>query len=153
MKKDLRKAFVSINRATSMVSSTDCSCPAGKSGYCNHVMALLLELADYSVRGLKKVLEEKACPSVARQCGILGNKDLQKAPVMSTTIKRQAEKQGYRANQWTGFYMIRTSVMKELSTEKPPFPKVIVRNGLLSKENTELRPAMCSQSFNLSETF
>ena len=66
MKKDLRKVFVSINRATSMVSSADCSCPAGKSGYCNHVMALLLELADYSLRGLKKFPEEKACTSVAR---------------------------------------------------------------------------------------
>ena len=92
MKKDLRKVFVSINRATSMVSSADCSCPAGKSGYCNHVMALLLELADYSLRGLKKVPEEKACTSVARQWGIPGNKDLPKAPVMSTTIKKQAEK-------------------------------------------------------------
>ena len=94
MKKDLRKVFVSINRATSMVSSADCSCPAGKSGYCNHVMALLLELADYSLRGLKKVPEEKACTSVARQWGIPGNKDLPKAPVMSTTIKKQAVKHG-----------------------------------------------------------
>ena len=94
MKKDLRKVFVSINRATSMVSSADCSCPAGKSGHCNHVMALLLELADYSLRGLKKVPEEKACTSVARQWGIPGNKDLPKAPVMSTTIKKQADKQG-----------------------------------------------------------
>ena len=93
-KKDLRKVFIRINRATSMVSSADCSCPAGKSGYCNHVMALLLELADYSLRGLKKVPEEKACTSVARQWGIPGNKDLPKAPVMSTTTKRQADKQG-----------------------------------------------------------
>ena len=52
------------------------------------VMALLLELvADYSLRRLKKVPEEKACTSVARQWGIPGNKDLQRAPVMSTTIK------------------------------------------------------------------
>ena len=75
MKKDLRKVFVSIYRAISMVSSADCSCPAGKSGYCNHVMALLLELADYSLRGLKKIPEEKACTNVARQWGIPGNKD------------------------------------------------------------------------------
>ena len=94
MKKVIRKVFHSINRATSMMSSADCSCPAGKSGYCNHVMALLLELADYSLRGLKKVPEEKACTSVARQWGIPGNKDLPKAPVMSTTIKKQADKQG-----------------------------------------------------------
>ena len=60
MKKVIRKVFHSINRATSMMSSADCSCPAGKSGYCNHVMALLLELADYSLRGLKKVPQEEA---------------------------------------------------------------------------------------------
>ena len=94
MKKDLRKVFVSINRATSMISSADCSCPARKSGYCNHVMALLLDLADYSLRGLKKVPQEKTCTSVARQWGIPGNKDLPKPPVMSNTTKKEAEKQG-----------------------------------------------------------
>ena len=66
-----------------MVSSADCSCTDGKSGYCNHVMALLLELADCSLRGLKKIPEEKACRSVARQWGIPGNKNLPKVPVMS----------------------------------------------------------------------
>ena len=94
MKKDIKKIFVSINCATSIVSSADCSCPPRKYGYCNHAMALLLELADYSQRGSKKVPEEKVCTSVARQWGIPGNKDLTKAPVMSTTIKKQAEKQG-----------------------------------------------------------
>ena len=59
MEKHLRKVFASINRATSMVSTADCSCPAGKSGYCNHVMALLLELANYSLRGFKTFPEEK----------------------------------------------------------------------------------------------
>ena len=56
-------------------------------------MALLLELADYSLRGLKKVPEEKVCTSVAKQWRIPGSKDLPKAPVMSTTVKEQADKQ------------------------------------------------------------
>ena len=94
MKKDLRKVFVSINCAISMVSSADCkSKSAGKSGHCNHVMALPLELADYSQRGIKKFLKKNSCTSVARHWGIPGNKDLPKAPVMSTTIKKQADKQ------------------------------------------------------------
>ena len=59
MKKNLRKIIVSITRAPSMVSSADCSRPAGKSGYCNHVKALLHELADYSLGGLKKFLKKK----------------------------------------------------------------------------------------------
>ena len=57
-------------------------------------MALLLQLADYSLRGLKKVPVEKAYTSVARQWGIPNNNDLPKAPVMSTTIKMQADKHG-----------------------------------------------------------
>ena len=56
-------------------------------------MALLLERADYSLRGLKKVPEEKVCTSVAKQWRIPGSKDLPKAPVMSTTVKEQADKQ------------------------------------------------------------
>ena len=49
MKKDLSKVFVSINRATLMVPNADCSCLVGKRGYCNHVMALLFELADLTI--------------------------------------------------------------------------------------------------------
>ena len=77
-----------------MVPSADCSCPAGKGGYWNHIKALLLELGEYSLRALKKVPEEKACTSVARQSGTPINKDLPKAPVLPITIKKQAEKQG-----------------------------------------------------------
>ena len=56
-------------------------------------MALLLELVDYSLRGLKKIPEEKVCTSVAKQWRIPGSKDLPKTPVMSTTVKEQADKQ------------------------------------------------------------
>ena len=59
MKKDLCKVFGNMNRATSMVSSAGCSCHAGKRWYCNHVMALLLEVADYFLRGFRKVPEKK----------------------------------------------------------------------------------------------
>ena len=49
----------------------DCSfCPAGKNGYCNHVMELLLEVADYSLSQFKPVPEEIACTSRLRQWGI-----------------------------------------------------------------------------------
>ena len=46
------------------------------------------------MRRLKEAAEEKVCKSAARQWGIPGNKGLPKAPVMSTTIKKQTEKQG-----------------------------------------------------------
>ena len=56
-------------------------------------MGLLLELADYSLRGFKKVPEQKSCTNVARQWEITSNKDFSKAPVIETTIKKQADKQ------------------------------------------------------------
>ena len=55
-------------------------------------MALLPELGKYSLTVLKNVPEEKVCAGVARQWEISGNKDLQKVPVISTTIKRQPKK-------------------------------------------------------------
>lgn len=94
MKKIMRDVEVSINRITGKVEKGSCNCPAGQSGYCNHAMALLLELADYSLKGLKLVPEEKACTSTVRQWGIPGQKDIPKAPVMNTAIKKQTNKQG-----------------------------------------------------------
>ena len=93
MKKDLWKVFGSMNGATSMVSSVGCSCHAGKRWYCSHVMALMVEVADYSLGGFRKVHEEKACTSVAKQWRIPGIKNFPETPVTSTTIKKQAEKQ------------------------------------------------------------
>lgn len=59
MKKVLRFVSVTIDRKTGLVISGSCTCPAGKSGSCNHVMAILFELADYSLRGLRTVPKEK----------------------------------------------------------------------------------------------
>ena len=87
-------------------------------------MGLLLELADYSLRGLKKVPEEKACTSVARQWGIPGNKDLPKAPVMSTTIKKQADKQGISST----FYDPRIYVDNERFMQKVKKFKLQIMN-------------------------
>ena len=47
MKKEKRSVSVKLINITSKVIDGSCSCPAGKSGYYNHVMALLLELVDY----------------------------------------------------------------------------------------------------------
>ena len=51
----------------------------------------MVEVADYSLGGFRKVHEEKACTTVAKQWRIPGIKNLPETPVMSTTIKKQAE--------------------------------------------------------------
>ena len=43
---------------TSSVRKAYCSCPVGTNGYCNHVMALLFELAEYSLNLLENIPEE-----------------------------------------------------------------------------------------------
>ena len=58
MKKEKRSVAVKLCTTTRKVLDGSCSCPAGKSGYCNHVMALLLELADYSLSQFKSVPEK-----------------------------------------------------------------------------------------------
>ena len=49
MKKEFRNIEISLSRSNGLVISGKCTCPAGNSSYCNHVMALLLKIADYSL--------------------------------------------------------------------------------------------------------
>ena len=93
MKKEKRSVAVKLSTISSKVLDGSCSCPAGKSGYCNHVMALLLELADYSLSQFKSVPEEIACTSRLRQWGVPGE-TMQKAPVMETTVQKQPSSKG-----------------------------------------------------------
>ena len=46
------------------------NCPAGESGFCNHVMAILFQVADFSLHQVKDIPEEKACTSTSRQWGV-----------------------------------------------------------------------------------
>ena len=78
--------FRQVKLSLCMVIDSTCSCPEGLSGYCNHVMALLFELADYSLNQLCEVPEQIACTSKLRQWGIPGKSSNAKEPVMNLTI-------------------------------------------------------------------
>ena len=94
MKKLSRHVVVHINRRTSNVEKVRCNCPADLSGYCNHVMALLLELAEYSLNSLSVIPEGLACTSQLRKWGVLGNKEAVKSTVMKTSIHKNVDKKG-----------------------------------------------------------
>ena len=94
MKNILRDIIVTIDRHTSEVTKSHCTCPAGLSGYCNHVMALLLQLATFSLLGITKIPGETACTSMARQWGVPGDKEFPRAPIMSTSISKDPTKRG-----------------------------------------------------------
>ena len=55
-----------------------CSCPAGKSGYCNHMMALLYEVVVYSLNQLTEVLRKKLVKVFLESGESLGTRRLQK---------------------------------------------------------------------------
>ena len=143
--KQKRSAAVKLTTITSKVLDGSCSCPARKSGYCNHVMALLLELADYSLSQFKYVSEEIACTSRLRQWGVPGE-TTQKAPVMETNVQKEPNSKGItstpydarkideRAINWE-----KINLLKERLTErnnKTPFATCVPPKCDGKKENT-----------------
>ena len=94
MEKELRNVRIQLCKRTDEVYKATCSCPAGKSGYCNHVMALFYEIGEYSLNQLTEVPQEKACASVLRKCGVPGNKEVIKESVMRTILISSDQKKG-----------------------------------------------------------
>ena len=94
MKREYRNMIITLKRDTGKVVSGYCNCPAGKSGYCNHVMALLFELADYSLHQVKTVPEEVACTSKLRQWGVPPEITKKPQPVMNISVKKQGKSKG-----------------------------------------------------------
>lgn len=94
MKNQFRDIEVCLSRTDGNVLSGKCSCPAGNSSYCNHIMALLFEIADYSLNGLSVVPQEISCTSKSRQWGIpTGNKKFNE-PIMASPIRNTNDTKG-----------------------------------------------------------
>ena len=135
MKKDIRTVYIQLNRLTAVVKRGNCSCPAGLSGYCNHVMALLLELADYSLSELKYVPEEIACTSRLRQWGIPGVISIPKAPVMETTVQKSISNKGISST----LYDPRNAIESDLVV----LERLVEMQEELKKENKNIGFACC----------
>ena len=92
MIKEYKQVKISLDKSTSydtewgIVYHATCTCRAGLGSNCNHVMALLLELAEYSQNQLQEVPKEIACTSKLRQWGVPGRGDIKEA-VMDCTIQ------------------------------------------------------------------
>ena len=85
MKKEKRRVTVKLNRRNVKFESSSCTCPAGSSAYCNHLMGLLFEIDDYSLHQLIKVPEEILCTSHLRQWVVPGEKYLNHL-IMQTVV-------------------------------------------------------------------
>ena len=66
---DVHNQEVNLQLSSGDVLNAKCTCKAGKSSYCNHVMALLIEIEDYYLHQLAEVPEEEACTERARRWG------------------------------------------------------------------------------------
>ena len=78
--------------AAGQIQNTKCSCPAGATSYYSHIMALLFEIADYSLKCLTEVQQEVSCTSQARKWGIPGEPDSFKEPIMSKDVCKDINK-------------------------------------------------------------
>ena len=94
MKREFHLQKVSLFLDSGEVAISSCSCKAGKSGYCNYVMALLIEVAEYSLHQFKEIPEERACTEKARRWGIPGEKDFPKEATLSTSIQKHLSSRG-----------------------------------------------------------
>ena len=61
---------------------------AGESGYCNHIMTLLFEIADYSLHQLISIPEEKVCNSIVQSLGVKSTNSTAKQSIMDETVRK-----------------------------------------------------------------
>ena len=69
--REIQKLEVSLDLTSGNVLVAHCTCKAGNSGYCNHVMSLLFQLACLPF-GRLRVPEQAACTSMSRKWGTSG---------------------------------------------------------------------------------
>ena len=60
-KTSVHHVFVVLKESAARVAVAYCACPAGLSGCCNHVTALLYTLEDYVRHGLKGRMKKQGC--------------------------------------------------------------------------------------------
>ena len=79
---------VSINKVNCDIIFAKCSSPAGESGCCNHIMALLFKIADCCLHKLISLPKEKACTNMARRWDVPSANSSAKQQTMDTTVRK-----------------------------------------------------------------
>ena len=94
MKREIRSMKVKLCKKIGIVEHARCNCPAGESGFCNHVMTILFQLADFSLHQVKDIPEEIACTSTSRQWGVPSDACKFPKPVMEISVQKNVQKRG-----------------------------------------------------------
>ena len=83
---------VSLDCSTGSVTAVKYSCHAGYSRYCNYIMTLLFELADYTLNELDCVPEQISYTSKNRQWGIPSDAQTFRNPIIKSPIRSDSDK-------------------------------------------------------------
>ena len=127
--REVHNQEVNLQLSSGDVLNAKCTCKTGKSSYCNHVMALPIEIADYYLHQLAEVPEEAACTERARSWGIPGERDFPKESVLVTSIQKHMSSRGINPT----LYDPRIG-----GTNKLNFEKVAKLQESLSKINSSI---------------
>ena len=63
-KREIHQIKLNLDLTTGDVKGAACTCKAGKSLYCNHVVALFIKLADYSLHQVQEIPHEPSYTTV-----------------------------------------------------------------------------------------
>ena len=94
MKKELRNVQIQLCKRTGEGYKATYSSSARKSSYCNHVVALLYEIAWYSVNQVTEVPRKNPTQVFSENREVSGNEEVVKESVMRTTLISSDQKKG-----------------------------------------------------------
>ena len=66
-----------------------CSCVAGESGYCHHIVGLVFYMAHCKMFGLTSLPDDVTCISVSQRCSVPREKRIGTKEIQSVLVKKQ----------------------------------------------------------------
>ena len=111
------------NNGNSKILAAECDkiCPAGKSGCCCHVMAVIWKLDEISRKNTVQQVDNRSCTSKHRKWGIPGKRTVQHNPVMSQKLFKPRHASDTSGRKRRGVYPTlfdpRPSKFRKLDTE------------------------------------
>ena len=70
------------------ITNAKCSCVAGMSGYCHHIIALLFYLAHCKLYGLKALPDDLTCTSLPQRWSVPRGKTIQQKEIQDLLVKK-----------------------------------------------------------------
>ncbi|XP_041350483.1 uncharacterized protein LOC121369450 [Gigantopelta aegis] len=82
------KLHIQVCLETKQLSEANCSCKAGLSGHCSHIIGLLKTLQGFKLHNLTSVPEQQSCTSIPRQGGHPRGMKIKPIPMSHVVVER-----------------------------------------------------------------